>query len=384
VSDFDSADLSPRSARYTEELNKDLGELLGQQFQRPTRVEREREGLPPGYRMRADAHYVEQLSARSGDQPLRSIAIEEIEAPGPVITDDLQPLVRSIAAHGIVQPLMVRRDGDGYRLIAGRKRLAAARTAKLSRVPCLVHQVDDAQAEALAGAEQLRVEGEPQMVPMAAVDLVRAGLISHLSEAIATIESAAAILAGRGTPLGQKVALGLVRAEAWRADWQLRAAAILDGSHQWQFRRCALGPLVARACERFAASSRLNGIALALDLSDWSVSAALDEEAVICAVAGAVMAVAGLSEGAASRSLSVTVDRTKDDRLAVTVAEDGITPPVGLDHRFFDLKWAERPGGWLATIAAVTVKSVAERHNGQAVLLDRKGRGSALQFTFSQ
>jgi len=383
VSDFDSADLSPRSARYTEELNKDLGELLGQQFQRPTRVEREREGLPPGYRMRADAHYVEQLSARSGDQPLRSIPIDEIEAAGPAITDDLQPLVRSIAAHGIVQPLMVRRDGDGYRLIAGRKRLAAARTAKLSRVPCLVHQVDDAQADALACAEQLRVEGEQQVVPMA-VDSVRAGLITHVSAAIATIESAAAMLAGRGTPLGQQVALGLVRAEAWRADWQLRAAAILDGSHEWQFHRCSVGPLVVRACERFAASSRLNGIDLALDVADWSASAMLDEEAVICAVAGAVMATAGLSEGAASRSLSVAVGRSKDDRLAITVAEDGVSPPAGIDRRFFDVKWSERPGGWLAAIAAVTVQAVAERHNGEAALLDRKGRGSALQLTFSQ
>jgi hypothetical protein len=384
VSDFDSADLSPRSARYTEELNKDLGELLGQQFQRPARVEREREGLPPGYRMRADAHYVEQLSARSGDQPLRFIAIEEIEAAGPFITDDLQPLVQSIAVHGIVQPLIVRRDGDGYRLIAGRKRLAAARTAKLSRVPCLVHQIDDAQADALARAEQLRVEGEPQVVPAAEVDPVRAGLIVHVSEAIATIESAAAMLADRGTPLGRQVALGLVRAEAWRADWQLRAAAILDGSHEWQFHRCAFAPLVVRACERFAVWSRLNGLDLALDVSDWSASAMLDEEAVIAAVAGAVMATAGLSEGASSLSLSVAVGRSKEDRLAVTVAGDGVTSPAGIDRHFFDVKWQERPGGWLSAIAAATVKAVAERHNGQAVLLDRVGRASALQVTFVQ
>jgi hypothetical protein len=385
VSDFDSADLSPRSARYTEELNKDLGELLGQQFERSARVvEREREGLPPGYRMRADAHYVEQLSARSGDQPLRSIAIEEIEATGSPVADDLQALVRSIAVHGIVQPLIVRRDGDGYRLIAGRKRLAAARAAKLSRVPCLVHQVDEEQAEALARAEQLRVGGGPQGVPIAAGDPVRAGLISHVSEAIATIESAATMLAGRGTPLGRQVALDLVRAEAWRADWQLRAAAILDGSHEWQFRRSALGPVVVRACERFAAGSRVNGIDLAPDVSDWSASAVLDEEAVLCAVAGAVIATAGLTEGAASRSLSVAIGGANDDRLTVTVAEDGVAPPAGIERRFFDVKWSERPGGWLAAVAAVTVRAVAERHNGQAALLNRNGRGTALQFSLSR
>jgi hypothetical protein len=384
VSDFDSAELSPRSSRYTEELNKDLGDVLGQQFERSARVPREREGLPPGYRMRADAHYVDQLSARSGDQPLRSIPIEEIEAPGSPVTDDLQALVRSIAAHGIVQPLIVRPDGDGYRLIAGRKRLAAARTAKLSRVPCIVHQVDAAQADALTRAEQLRVEEGWQVAPIAAVDTARAGLVAHLSEAIATIESAAVMLTGRATPLGRQVALGLVRAEAWRAGWQLRAAAILDGSHAWQFRRSALGPVVARACEEFAEASRLNDIDLALDVSDWKASAVLDEQAVIRAVAGAVIATAGLAAGSGSRSLTVAVGVSKDDRLTVSVAEDGVTPPADLDRRFFDVTWPERPGGWLAAIAAVTVKAVAERHNGQAVLLDRNGRGSALQFSLGR
>jgi hypothetical protein len=191
------------------------------------------------------------------------------------------------------------------------------------------------------------------------------------------------MLASRGTPLGRQVALDLVRAEAWRADWQLRAAAILDGSHEWQFRRSALGPVVVRACERFAAGSRVNGIDLAPDVSDWSASAVLDEEAVICAVAGAVIATAGLTEGAASRSLSVAIGGAKDDSLTVTVAEDGVTPPAGVD-RFFDVKWSERPGGWLAAVAAVTVRAVAERHNGQATLLDRNGRGTALQFSLSR
>jgi hypothetical protein len=97
--------------------------------------------------MRADAHYVEQLSARSGDQPLRSIAIEEIEATGSPVADDLQALVRSIAAHGIVQPLIVRRDGDGYRLIAGRKRLTAAR-AELTEQGWRVLRVWDFEVEA--------------------------------------------------------------------------------------------------------------------------------------------------------------------------------------------------------------------------------------------
>jgi len=104
----------------------------------------------------------------------------------------------------------------------------------------------------------------------------------------------------------------------------------------------------------------------------------------MCAVAGAVIATTGLTEGAASRFLSVAIGGAEDDRLAVTVTEDGVTPPAGIDRRFFDVKWSERPGGWLAAVAAVTVKAVAERHNGRASLLDRNGRGTALQFSLSR
>jgi len=58
----------------------------------------EREGLPPGYRMRADAHYVDQLSARSGEVPLRLIAIDDIDSPdvdSSIAASALQPLTSS-------------------------------------------------------------------------------------------------------------------------------------------------------------------------------------------------------------------------------------------------------------------------------------------------
>jgi ParB family chromosome partitioning protein len=53
----------------------------------------------------------------------------------------LEELAASIAANGIIQPIVVRKVGDGYRIIAGERRWRAARRAGLTRVPVVVKDV---------------------------------------------------------------------------------------------------------------------------------------------------------------------------------------------------------------------------------------------------
>jgi len=55
----------------------------------------------------------------------------------------LAEMVESIAQHGILQPLLVRRFEGGYQLIAGERRLLAARKAGLAKVPCRIIELDD-------------------------------------------------------------------------------------------------------------------------------------------------------------------------------------------------------------------------------------------------
>ncbi len=58
---------------------------------------------------------------------------------------ELQTLADSISVSGIIQPLTVRKGDDGkYILIAGERRLRAARMAGLRRVPCVIHRTDEA------------------------------------------------------------------------------------------------------------------------------------------------------------------------------------------------------------------------------------------------
>src|SRR5215216_5787186 len=53
----------------------------------------------------------------------------------------LEGLADSIRSHGIVQPLLVRRRGDGFELIAGERRWRAAKLAGITRVPVVVKEV---------------------------------------------------------------------------------------------------------------------------------------------------------------------------------------------------------------------------------------------------
>src|SRR4051812_37508455 len=52
----------------------------------------------------------------------------------------LQELADSIRAQGLIQPILVRKDGAGYRLIAGERRWRAAQLAGLKEIPALIRE----------------------------------------------------------------------------------------------------------------------------------------------------------------------------------------------------------------------------------------------------
>ncbi len=70
----------------------------------------------------------------------------------------LDELSRSIRASGIVQPLVVRRIGARYQLIAGERRWRAAQRAQLPRVPAIVRDVRDEMALEMTLVENLQRE----------------------------------------------------------------------------------------------------------------------------------------------------------------------------------------------------------------------------------
>jgi len=73
------------------------------------------------------------------------------------VEDELESLAQSIKEYGVLQPIVVRRKGDGvYELIAGERRLRAATIAGLSTIPALVRNSNDEKSLALALVENIQ------------------------------------------------------------------------------------------------------------------------------------------------------------------------------------------------------------------------------------
>ena len=70
----------------------------------------------------------------------------------------LEALAKSITEHGVVQPVLVRRRGTRYELIAGERRWRAAQLAGLTRIPAVIWEVADDQVLELALVENLQRE----------------------------------------------------------------------------------------------------------------------------------------------------------------------------------------------------------------------------------
>lgn len=126
-------------------------------------------GSPPAAPPASEGAWIKDASAgplgpgpSAGESPVR-VPLTAIR-PNPwqprqeCAAETLAELAESIRAQGILQPLVVRRRGDGYELIAGERRWRAAQMAGLTEVPVLVREVDDRTALELALVENLQRE----------------------------------------------------------------------------------------------------------------------------------------------------------------------------------------------------------------------------------
>ncbi len=70
--------------------------------------------------------------------------------------DELAELCQSIKEQGILQPLLVREENDGFELIAGERRLRAAKNAGLTQVPVVIKRIDDSKLLELSIVENIQ------------------------------------------------------------------------------------------------------------------------------------------------------------------------------------------------------------------------------------
>ena len=88
--------------------------------------------------------------------PVESIRPNPYQPRKPFDKEKLKELSESIKKHGIIQPLIVRKKGLNYELVAGERRLRAAKLAKLQTVPVLVREYDEKQMRELSLVENIQ------------------------------------------------------------------------------------------------------------------------------------------------------------------------------------------------------------------------------------
>jgi ParB family chromosome partitioning protein len=97
-----------------------------------------------------------------GDQVIQMVPITQIlpnqfQPRKRFLQEELESLAESIKQNGILQPILVRRKGDGvYELIAGERRFRAAKLANLSTVPVIIRNSKDDESTVLALVENIQ------------------------------------------------------------------------------------------------------------------------------------------------------------------------------------------------------------------------------------
>lgn len=338
-----------------------------------------REGLPPGFRMRHDAHYVDQLTSRNVAPQVRLVPLRDVDSARATEARDVESLARSIRKVGVLQPVLVRPRAGRFELISGVRRLAAAAAAGLSEIPCVVHQVDDARALALAEADNLRLPvAEAQPAERSASGLA-ATTLTELTHSFDAIGSCLHLLGTRDVALRDRVALDLIRTEVFRAGRLVHGLRVLAQDPALSAVPVSLTRAVEQVLESFAPECRLSGVQVDVETSDTTRHVRVDPDLLSVAVAGAFGGMLALVQQARQPSLLVRVTSSSSgSSMMLEIAQPHVAPPAWEAGRFFDLDWIDRPGGHHAAAELAAARRIAELHHGGVELVASEGGGCRL------
>ena len=97
-------------------------------------------------------------SVGANEIPLSEIHANPHQPRRDVAHANLEALATSITDHGVLQPILVTETLDGYRIVAGERRVQAARLAGLERIPAVIRQLADREQLELALVENVQRE----------------------------------------------------------------------------------------------------------------------------------------------------------------------------------------------------------------------------------
>jgi ParB family chromosome partitioning protein len=100
----------------------------------------------------------ERHESRGMEIPLERLSANPFQPRAEFDAEKLEELAESIRLHGVLQPVVVRRLGDDYQIIAGERRWRAAQMAGLKAIPAVVRELDDAGMIQVSLIENLQRE----------------------------------------------------------------------------------------------------------------------------------------------------------------------------------------------------------------------------------
>ena len=239
---------------------------------------------------------------------------------------DIDALARSIRKVGVLQPVLVRPRAGRFELISGARRLAAAAAAGLTEIPCIVHQVDDARALALAEADALR----PQAIaapPDRAASSLAATALGELTHSFDAIGSCLSLLGARDVALRDRVALDLIRTEVFRAGRLVQCLRVVSKDPPVSAVPVSLTRVVEQVLESFAPECRLSGVQVDVETSDGARQVRVDPDLLAVAVTGAFGGMLALVQSSRQPSLLVRVASSSSGSSALLeIAQPHVSP----------------------------------------------------------
>jgi hypothetical protein len=330
-----------------------------------------REGLPPGFRMRAEPHYVETLDAPPGPS-LQSLDVNAIETTASEPVAPAVALVESVRTHGLLQPLLVQPTGRGrYRLIAGHHRLAAAQAVGLRQVPCIVHTVTDGKAAELAreahvtSTHRAAATGAP-IDPRRHAHGTSCATFA-LDAALRGVASAATLMAST-SPLVRTGGAQLAAAEAQRALRLLHVRRALDGDIVIRRAPVAMRALLESVRTSLEREYRTSGLERTIDVdveADLTVSAS--DDWLRTAVCSAVAALSAADEAADRRRFTIAARGAGLDTVAVEIRDDGLSIPQRWVEHAFDDPWPIAEGATVLELLRAA-REIADGHGGTVTI----------------
>jgi hypothetical protein len=197
----------------------------------------------------------------------------------------------------------------------------------------------------------------PGLEPSAARDLLR-----HLG----AVASCLHLLADSGRSIRDQVATDLARAELHRASCFVQGLQVLGEDPVLARRSLRVVELLERTLTAVAPERRLAGVDASLDVSAVDVVVAGDERWLAAGLAGMAVAMLAAMQAYSARGALLTLGGTATPAaVAMEMAQDVVTFPGALLARFFDLDWADRPGGQIAAVPLVAAQRIAQLHGGR-------------------